>query len=813
MNTDNNPNNKGLGWIPDYPDLRDYQLQSDNITGLDGRLKREDRSKEIEKIAQEFTNFAESFSALLDEISNSSNFKKSTDIKTLANKLKIAVSNQTDEIQSVIFGDISFESVNIYRQLRQGVESKTPFSHPKEFSYKSDVEKRIFELKNCLYFIFQHQNFPQQELCDENVSETIKSVQNLRSFDKALKWLRDASFDDSTYRLVLLFQYCADIWVDGIVGLETYTALNEHFNYFSACEEFKVEVNKFRERFNSSFDPQCQFRPSDSYQPKSRLLPVSLLLPKEVFRRILNQLEDWAIQEVGKGDIFEEEYLSAANIRDVDTFRNLLKGDPLQDPEGWIKQQSRFFFDEEIDEFITIFQNEFHLIEPSIATVIKILTPLANFRNEPFEAIVSRGLNRFEEIMSQQAPKVALSNNTESTKVTREFVLQALQQVHVVFNAEIEFKIALKARESSSGASNIDANLYFYFLVRKFVRRFLPLNSQLNTVTTSNSDSLNPFEKREILEVVKLCQPAHLEMKFFEVTSLQVPLRRKFLEFLINGELKTTKDNCIKNFLFLPSVVDLSYWCSEIEDQGSLNSCTALAGIALLEYFMNRSNGKYTDASSLFLYKATRELMNLKGDVGASVRETMKAMALFGTPPEQYWRYDEAKVNEDPPSFCYSFAQNYQALKYFRLDYAGILKEVLIVQIKAVIATGFPCVFGFTIYTSAYEDSNYQSGLIPFPNHQRDRVVGGHSVVAVGYDDYRKIERKDRPDPSEGAFLIRNSFGTSWGNGGYGWLPYDYVLAGLTADWWSLLKAEWFNDDFWQGVRGNQGPDRTDRQG
>jgi C1A family cysteine protease len=187
--------------------------------------------------------------------------------------------------------------------------------------------------------------------------------------------------------------------------------------------------------------------------------------------------------------------------------------------------------------------------------------------------------------------------------------------------------------------------------------------------------------------------------------------------------------------------------------------------------------------------------MSLNGDVGASVRETMKAMALFGVPPEQYWAYEEDKVDEEPPSFCYSYAQNFQALKYFRLDYADMPTEVLLAQIKAVLAAGFPCMFGFTVYTSAYDNSNINKGHIPFPNVEKDRVVGGHAVVAVGYDDLQSIPCANRTGISPGAFLIRNSWGTDWGKEGYGWIPYDYILQGLTRDWWSLLKSEWFDED------------------
>ena len=52
----------------------------------------------------------------------------------------------------------------------------------------------------------------------------------------------------------------------------------------------------------------------------------------------------------------------------------------------------------------------------------------------------------------------------------------------------------------------------------------------------------------------------------------------------------------------LPDSVDLREWCSPVEDQGELGSCTAQAGVALVEYFERRAFGKHIDASRLFLH-------------------------------------------------------------------------------------------------------------------------------------------------------------------------------------------------------------------
>jgi C1A family cysteine protease len=242
----------------------------------------------------------------------------------------------------------------------------------------------------------------------------------------------------------------------------------------------------------------------------------------------------------------------------------------------------------------------------------------------------------------------------------------------------------------------------------------------------------------------------------------------------IGNILSTTKVS--KKAAKLPSSVDLRAWCSPVEDQGSLGSCTAHAGVGIVEYYEKRAFGKYIDASRLFLYKVTRNLLHWKGDTGAFLRSTMGALVLFGVPPEEYHPYGIPDFDEEPTAFCYAFAQNYQTIKYFRHDPPGTSKDLLLERIRTYASTGHPSMFGFTVYSSISQAT--KTGKIPFPC-KGEKILGGHAVAVVGYDDKMKIANTGScKAETTGALLIRNSWGTAWGESGTAGFPINMCLRG-----------------------------------
>lgn len=245
----------------------------------------------------------------------------------------------------------------------------------------------------------------------------------------------------------------------------------------------------------------------------------------------------------------------------------------------------------------------------------------------------------------------------------------------------------------------------------------------------------------------------------------------------------------------IPPKNDFSSLFTAVRNQGSLGSCTAYASVAGMGEFYNKNvNNDITQLSTLFQYKMTRDLMGVTGDVGAFMRTAMKSMAVYGTVPEKEYPYIVSKFDQEPNENLKFLGQNFQALKYIRVDQRNVLTTDVLKELRRYSSKNIPIMFGFTVYQNSWNQANSTSsgGAFPFPS-STDTVAGGHAICIAGHDDTKVITNSQDGARTTGAFKIRNSWGPNWGTKGFGWVPYKYVEQQLAMDFWVLLSSEFLD--------------------
>lgn len=219
----------------------------------------------------------------------------------------------------------------------------------------------------------------------------------------------------------------------------------------------------------------------------------------------------------------------------------------------------------------------------------------------------------------------------------------------------------------------------------------------------------------------------------------------------------------------LPKAVDLRPLDSPVFDQGQTNSCTGQSSAALVEFIRLKEKFIPYVPSRLFAYYNGRLYENEEGqDSGAMLRDVVKGIANYGICSETDWPFEPVKITTRPDSNCYTAAKKDIATVY------SSIADNDINHMKACLAEGFPFIFGFSVYTYMESEEMARTGILRMPTVD-DSQLGGHAVMAVGYDDATSM------------FIIRNSWGIRWGLKGYFLMPYAYIThSGLTADFWTI---------------------------
>ena len=223
----------------------------------------------------------------------------------------------------------------------------------------------------------------------------------------------------------------------------------------------------------------------------------------------------------------------------------------------------------------------------------------------------------------------------------------------------------------------------------------------------------------------------------------------------------------------LPRSVDLRPGCPPVYDQGQLGSCTANAIGAAYQYLQKKQKQKDFMPSRLFVYYNERVMEGtVDTDSGAMIRDGIKSVAQAGVCPEELWPYDITQFRTKPPRSCYTAALENQAIVYRRVINSSLH------QLQGALASGVPVVFGFSVYESFESDDVAKTGVVPLPP-RGEKLLGGHAVLAVGYDDDSQ------------RFLVRNSWGPQWADEGYCTMPYGYLTdAQLAQDFWAIYAVE-----------------------
>jgi C1A family cysteine protease len=219
----------------------------------------------------------------------------------------------------------------------------------------------------------------------------------------------------------------------------------------------------------------------------------------------------------------------------------------------------------------------------------------------------------------------------------------------------------------------------------------------------------------------------------------------------------------------LPKKVDLRSMLPPAYNQFEINSCTANAIAAVMEFDEMKFGLKNVKAPSrLFIYYNERAMEGNAGkEVGGQIRDGIKSVVSQGACPEGVWPYLRANVLKKPTKIAYSQARKYRAVEYQRMMHH-------LDQLRSCLAEGYPFVFGIKVFTSFQSAAVRRSGTLDMPR-KGEKSVGLHAVLAAGYDDRSR------------RFIVRNSWGRKWGKKGYFTMPYEYLLdSEISHDFWTI---------------------------
>jgi len=266
----------------------------------------------------------------------------------------------------------------------------------------------------------------------------------------------------------------------------------------------------------------------------------------------------------------------------------------------------------------------------------------------------------------------------------------------------------------------------------------------------------------ELIRILARKQPSFMKFsKFFDRNHLVLKLDKDISDkrdIKLLSAIQETKPSGQSITISFPEKFDLKAYCTPIKNQLNIGSCTAFSILGAYEIFRKRDFKENVDTSELFTYYNARLYQGWENDDrGAYLRDACKSALNDGICLEEVYPYIISKYRDKPYMLAYISA------RFLRLK--GFYRCSTIDEIKQALIHGWVVVFGMRVYSNYlyYRGGVYKS--------IQGSLKGGHAQAIIGWDDKKN------------AFLVRNSWSTSWGEDGYAWIDYDLLKQNLQDAW------------------------------
>jgi C1A family cysteine protease len=245
-----------------------------------------------------------------------------------------------------------------------------------------------------------------------------------------------------------------------------------------------------------------------------------------------------------------------------------------------------------------------------------------------------------------------------------------------------------------------------------------------------------------------------------------IPRISKLPKFGDSGEIVVT---------VIPDTIDLRSLCPPVRDQSSQGCCTGFASASAITFQMMKQ-GLLTNppdpnlvASPEFIYTVTRmDEGTFPNDDGASVADTVTTLVQTGAAPEKDMPYDPNVFNQNPSPTAYADALKNQTL------HPGVIYGNDVALIDNALSNNYTVLIGISVYSSFESQNAMTTGVIPDPDVNIEELLGGHCIEIVGKQVQNGIT----------VYTFKNSWGTSWGDKGYGYITENYLKnPNLSSDW------------------------------